>query len=444
MKKKKNPLAECVLFPAASEWSKLITRPQHSAEDLQSVVQRVFSEIEQHGDTAVRRYTKKFDGADLPIAEVPKALWAKASTELDPSLRKAITQAAKNICTFHEVQREKPRSVETTPGVTCWRESRPIERVGIYIPGGNAPLFSTVLMLGIPASIAGCKEIILCSPPQAGGSIHPAILHAAHKVGVSRVFAVGGIQAIAALTLGTQTIPRVDKLFGPGNQYVTAAKQFAMNYGVAIDMPAGPSEVLIIADDSGHPDYIAADLLAQAEHGPDSQVMLVTTSEELVERVNEELLNQLGNLPRKALAIQALGHSRAIVFKRMEDCIRFSNAYAPEHLILAVKKPLQWTAQIMNAGSVFIGHMSCESAGDYASGTNHTLPTNGYARNYSGVSLDSFVKKITFQRISTRGLNELGPAIIRMAAAEELQAHAEAVRIRMSSGKDKRKIKKDK
>ena len=357
----------------------------------------------------------------------------EAKKGVNDDLQKAIQVAKNNIEKFHASQQETKRVIETTKGVKCWRESRAINKVGIYVPGGSAPLFSTVLMLGIPAKLAGCKEIVLCSPPDRMGRIHPAILFAAHLVGVTKVFAVGGIQAIGAMTFGTETIPKVDKIFGPGNQYVTAAKQKAQNFGVAIDMPAGPSEVLVIADDSSIPEFVAADLLSQAEHGADSQVILLSNQENTIEQTLQEIQKQLTALPRKSIAEAALKNSKAIVLKTIEDCIDFSNEYAPEHLILSIKNYTQYVEKITNAGSVFLGNYSCESAGDYASGTNHTLPTNGFARNYSGVSLDSFVKKITFQELSAEGIQNLGNTIEIMAEAEQLMAHKNAVSLRLQS-----------
>ncbi|MCS6818629.1 MAG: histidinol dehydrogenase, partial [Chitinophagales bacterium] len=334
--------------------------------------------------------------------------------------------------TFHSAQKENSQKVETQPGVTCWRESRPIERVGIYIPGGSAPLLSTVLMLCVPAKIAGCKEIVLCSPPNGSGSVHPAIRYTANLLGIENIFSVGGIQAIAAMTFGTQTIPKVYKIFGPGNQFVTAAKKMAQRFGTAIDLPAGPSELLVVADDTCNPEFVAADLLSQAEHGPDSQVILLSTSERVIQSTIEAIKMQIEHLPRKKIIEQALRHSKAILLENIETCIAFSNCYAPEHLILAVANAEKFIPQIVNAGSVFLGNYSCESAGDYASGTNHTLPTNGFAKYYSGVSLDSFVKKITFQHISKQGLLAIGRAIETLAEAEQLSAHKNAVSIRLN------------
>ncbi|MFN3343617.1 MAG: histidinol dehydrogenase, partial [Flavobacteriales bacterium] len=377
-------------------------------------------------------YTRKFDGADLPAVRVSQNDIDASEEKIDKSLRSAMEIAMNNIAKFHSAQKEEVKMIDTIPGVTCWRESKAIDKVGLYIPGGTAPLFSTVLMLGVPAKLAGCTRIVLCSPPDKTGAIHPAILYAAKLIGISEVFAVGGIQAIAAMTFGTETVPAIHKLFGPGNQFVTAAKQFALRKGVAIDMPAGPSEVLVVADDSADADFVAADLLSQAEHGADSQVVLLCFSGDFVAHVQSALKQQLENLPRKELARAALEHSKIIELRSVAEAIDVINEYAPEHLILQVEDEGEYLENIRNAGSVFIGKYTPESAGDYASGTNHTLPTNGFARSYSGVSLDSFVRKITFQRISPKGLQSLGPAIELMAEAEELEAHKNAVTIRLN------------
>ncbi len=420
-----------IKYPAKEDWTGLVQRPAANQNELFSLVRQVFAEIRANGDLAVKKYTRTFDGTDLPTLSVGRKAIEAAAREVGHGLREAIGLAKANIEKFHASQTAGIRIIETTAGVKCWRESRAIERVGIYIPGGSAPLFSTVLMLGIPAKLAGCEEIILCSPPGRDGRVHPAVLYAASLVGITRVFAVGGIQAVGALAFGTETIPKVDKIFGPGNQYVTAAKQLAQLEGVAIDMPAGPSEVLVIADESADPGYVAADLLSQAEHGADSQVVLLCVSEAMAERTIQEVSAQLSQLPRRKTAAAALRHSRAIVLDSIAECIRFSNAYAPEHLILNVAGHEHYIDSIRNAGSVFLGRYSCESAGDYATGTNHTLPTNGYAKNYSGVSLDSFVKMITFQELSKEGLQNIGPAIEEMARAEQLTAHKNAVSIRL-------------
>ncbi len=420
-------------FPNPESWPELSKRPLIENASISDTVHKVFQAIQNNGDESVKSYTNLFDSVELDQLKVSEGEIQIATTDVPNDLKKAIQQAAVNIEVFHKTQIEKAQKTETTPGVICWRESRPIERVGIYIPGGTAPLFSTVMMLGIPAKIAGCTEIVLCTPPDKNGNIHPAIVYTAQLIGITNLFKVGGIQAIGAMTFGTESIPKVDKIFGPGNQYVTAAKQMAQNFGVAIDMPAGPSEVLIIADATAVPAFVAADLLSQAEHGTDSQVMLLSDNEKIIDIVLEEITIQLEALPRKHMAEEALLSSKAILLKSITECITFSNQYAPEHLILAIENYNEVIPKISNAGSVFLGNFSCESAGDYASGTNHTLPTNGYARNYSGVSLDSFVKKITFQELSAQGIKNIGPAIELMAAAEELEAHKNAVTLRLKA-----------
>lgn len=419
--------------PKRKDWTKLAKRPSNGRSEIDKIVMEVFTSVKKDGDKAVKKFSSLFDKVDLKTLAVSKKNISNASTNVSKELKAAIQLAKHNIEKFHASQQEELKIIETTAGVKCWRESRCIERIGIYIPGGTAPLFSTVLMLGIPAKIAGCKEIILCTPPNKMGEIDPVILYVASLVGVTSVFSVGGIQAIAALTYGTKVIPKVDKIFGPGNQYVTAAKQMAQNFGVAIDLPAGPSELLIIADNTCNPSFVAADLLSQAEHGGDSQVILLSDSEEVVEQTMAELKQQLKALPRKSFAEKALRNSKAIVLKNINECIEFSNLYAPEHLILAIDKAKKRIPKVTNAGSVFLGDYSCESAGDYASGTNHTLPTNGYARNYSGVSLDSFVKKITIQELTKAGMKNIGPAIELMADAEQLFAHKNAVTLRLKS-----------
>ena len=406
-------------------------RPAVEQKELFTLVNQIFEEIRKDGDKAVVEYNNIFDKVDLEKLEVDEKQVKDASKNVSNELQNAIRLAKNNIEKFHAAQQHKKEVIETTKGVICWRENRAIENVGIYIPGGSAPLFSTVLMLGVPAKLAGCKEIVLCTPPDKNGNINPAILYTARLVGVTKIFVVGGIQAIGALTFGTKSIPKVDKIFGPGNQYVTAAKQVALNFGVAIDMPAGPSEVLVIADDSANPEFVAADLLSQAEHGADSQVILLSDNQKIVEQTLQEIKKQVKVLTRQQIAENALKNSKAIVLKSIDKCIEFSNEYAPEHLILAVKKHSSYTKNIINAGSVFLGNYSCESAGDYASGTNHTLPTNGYARNYSGVSLDSFVKKITFQELTKEGIQNIGPALELMAEAEQLMAHKNAVTVRL-------------
>jgi len=419
--------------PSILEWENLAKRPTNKSEDLQSVVLSVFSEVQKNRDYAIKKYTEKFDKVKLCNIKVEKKEIDIAKSKVCDQLKEAINLAFSNIEKFHISQREEKRVVETTEGVFCWRESRAIENIGIYIPGGTAPLFSTVLMLGIPAKLAGCRNISLCSPPDENGKIDPAILFTANLIGIDNIYKVGGIQAIGAMTFGTETIKKVDKIFGPGNQYVTAAKQIAQNFGIAIDMPAGPSEVLIIADDTANPEFIAADLLSQAEHGVDSQVILLTTNEEFLQKTIVSVNNQLDTLPRKYIAKESLSKSLGIVFECIDDCFSFSNFYAPEHLILAIENAENYTEKVISAASVFLGAFSCESAGDYASGTNHTLPTNGYAKNYSGVSLDSFVKKITFQKLSKNGLENIGPSIEKMAEAENLFAHKNAVSVRLKS-----------
>ena len=418
--------------PKLSDWSALTSRPTKEAQDLQKIVLDVFEKIQSEKDKALIDFTEKFDKVKLSSLEVSTEEIEEAKPLISEELKQAIQLAASNIEKFHSVQREEIKVIETTKGVNCWRESRGIENVGIYIPGGTAPLFSTTLMLGIPAKLAGCENIILCTPPNKSGKVHPAILYTANLIGIEKIYKVGGIQAIGALTFGTETIQKVDKIFGPGNQYVTAAKQVAQNFGVAIDMPAGPSEVLVIADETSVPKYVAADLLSQAEHGIDSQVILLTNNEQTLSETISEINTQLTILPRKELAAQALENSRGIVLNSIQECVSFSNIYAPEHLIFASETAENYIDKIINAGSVFLGNYSCESAGDYASGTNHTLPTNGYAKNYSGVSLDSFIKKITFQKLTTEGIQNIGPAIELMAEAEELFAHKNAVTLRLN------------
>jgi histidinol dehydrogenase len=420
-------------YPEQQDWESLVKRPTEKLNSIENSVKGILELIKNKGDKALFELTKKFDGVSVNKLELDATTIAKAGKSISPALKKAIDTAYKNIYTFHSKQINKPEKIETMKGVLCWRKSVGIEKVGLYIPGGSAPLFSTVLMLGIPARLAGCKEVILFTPPDKSGNINPAILYAAAKCGITRVFKVGGAQAIAAMAYGTKSTPKVDKILGPGNSFVMMAKQLITLEGVVIDMPAGPSEVLVIADDSANASFVAADLLSQAEHGPDSQVILVSTSKKLVEQVNTEIAKQLKTLPRKAIAEKALANSRALLFKNLDGAISFSNQYAPEHLILSCKNAEKLAEKVISAGSVFIGNYSPESAGDYASGTNHTLPTNSYARAYSGVSVDSFVKKITFQRISPEGLNQLGSTIEIMAEAEQLQAHKNAVTIRLKS-----------
>jgi histidinol dehydrogenase len=419
------------LNPAPGTWADLLSRPTMVAADLDKIVGGVLTDIEQRGDEAVREYTERFDGVRLDDFRVSEAEIAEARATLAPELKAAIQLARTNIETFHARQWEPVEAVETIPGVRCWRKSVPIEKVGLYIPGGTAPLFSAVLMLGVPATIAGCRERILCTPPDKNGKVNPAILYTADLVGITQIFKIGGAQAIGAMTYGTATVPSVYKIFGPGNQYVTAAKQLASRRGVAIDMPAGPSEVLVCADDTANPAFVAADLLSQAEHGIDSQVVLVTLSETMAQAVAAAVEAQLATLPRRDIAKEALSHSVTVVLEDRAAAVELINAYAPEHLILSVADAGEMGEQILNAGSVFLGHYTPESVGDYASGTNHTLPTDGYARSYSGVSLDSFIKKITFQELSREGLRGLGPAVQCMAEVEELMAHARAVAVRL-------------
>lgn len=420
--------------PDFSIWQNLAERPSQSTAAIEVSVRPIIDAIIKDGDEALRLFTEKFDGFFPQELQVTEKEFITAENRIASDLKEAILQAKSNIEKFHISQKEDKPAIETVEGVTCWRKSLPIEKVGLYIPSGTAPLFSTVLMLAIPANIAGCKEIVLCSPPDKSGNIHPAILYAAKCCGVTKIIKAGGAQAIAAMAFGTASIPKVDKIFGPGNQYVTVAKQLVQQMGVAIDMPAGPSEVLLVADNTAVPAFVAADLLSQAEHGADSQVILVAENISIVDAVISEINNQLRNLPRSALAIQALSHSKAFVFSDLLGTgMQFSNFYAPEHLILSVDHPEDYAERVVNAGSVFLGHYTPESAGDYASGTNHTLPTNGYARAYSGVSLDSFIKKITFQQISPTGLLTLGPVIEKMAEAEMLDAHKYAVTVRLNT-----------
>lgn len=417
--------------PNKSDWNTLIKRPILEQQDLDDIVIDILKDVKNNKDQALFKYAEKFDKTKLDTIQIDANEIETAKNQLPQDLKNAINLAKQNIETFHKSQKEKEQIIETTKGVKCWRRSVGIEKVGLYIPGGSAPLFSTILMLGIPAQLAGCKEIILCSPPNKEGHINPAILYTANLVGISKIYKVGGAQAIAAMAYGTESIPQVYKIFGPGNQFVTKAKELIQQQGVAIDMPAGPSEVLVIADKTSNPEFVAADLLSQAEHGADSQVILVSDDENIINQTIAELDKQLSQLPRKAIAEKALKISRAIQLNSINECIEFSNLYAPEHLIIATDNASDYIEHITNAGSVFLGKYSCESAGDYASGTNHTLPTNGYARNYSGVSLDSFVKKITFQNLNKEGIKNIGPAIELMAKAEGLDAHKNAVTLRL-------------
>lgn len=418
--------------PKQQEWASIISRPVMDDTALRATVRTVLDDVRVRGDEAIIEYTEKFDGVLLKDFAFDENELIEAEAALSHELKTAIQTAAENITTFHQAQLQAPSVIETMPGVHCWRKSVGIETVGIYIPGGTAPLFSTVLMLGIPAHLAGCKRIVLCSPPDKNGQLHPAIIYAAKLVGVTHIYKIGGVQAIAAMAYGTRTVPKVYKIFGPGNQYVTCAKQLVQMEGLAIDMPAGPSEVCVLADASANPDFVAADLLSQAEHGADSQVLLVSTDQQMIPRVLDAVVKQLDALPRKALAAKALEHSRAIYLPDLEEAIALVNAYAAEHLIIAMDNAAEVAEHIVNAGSVFIGHYSPESVGDYASGTNHTLPTNGFAHAYSGVSVDAFVKKITYQQLSQQGLNNIAETVRLMAEAEGLDAHARAVTIRQT------------
>ena len=417
--------------PDKSQWQEILKRPVMNTENLFDTVRSVIDRVKAEGDRAVLDYEEKFDKVVLASLAVLEEEQQEAENLVSEDLKAAIRLAKQNIETFHAAQRFEGKKVQTQPGVTCWQKAVAIEKVGLYIPGGTAPLFSTVLMLAVPAKIAGCKEIVLCTPPGRDGKVHPAVLFAAKVAGVNRIFKAGGIQAIAAMAYGTESVPKVYKIFGPGNQYVTAAKQLVSVRDVAIDMPAGPSEVEVLADETANPVFVAADLLSQAEHGVDSQAVLITTSVELQQAVKVEVERQLALLPRKEIAEKSLANSKLIVVDSMKEAIELTNAYAPEHLIIETKDYLSLAERIVNAGSVFLGSLTPESAGDYASGTNHTLPTNGYAKAYSGVSLDSFIRKITFQEIKPEGLNSIGPAIELMAANEQLDAHKNAVSVRL-------------
>lgn len=420
-------------YPEKSQWQELLKRPVMNTESLFGTVQGIIDRVKAGGDEAVLQYEMQFDKVSLSALAVSSEEFDEAENLIDEELKAAIRLAAGNISAFHAAQRFVGKKVETQPGVICWQKAVPIEKVGLYIPGGTAPLFSTVLMLAVPACIAGCREIVLCTPPGKDGKVHPAVLFAARVAGVQRVFKAGGVQAIAAMAYGTESIPKVYKIFGPGNQYVTAAKQLVSLRDVAIDMPAGPSEVEVLADATANPVFVAADLLSQAEHGVDSQAVLITTSKELQQAVKDEVECQLGLLPRKEIAARSLANSKLIVVKDMEEAVEMTNAYAPEHLIVETENYMAVAEQIVNAGSVFLGALTPESAGDYASGTNHTLPTNGYAKAYSGVSLDSFIRKMTFQEIKPEGLCKIGPAIEVMAANESLDGHKNAVSVRLDA-----------
>ncbi len=421
------------LNPAKNTWFELLKRPTKTVADIEAVVNDIFKEVKTKGDQAVLKYTELFDGTTPDKLLVSEEEINQAEKSITSELKEAIAIAKKNITTFHAAQKTEGVTVETTNGVTCWQEKRPIQKVGLYIPGGSAPLFSTILMLAVPAKIVGCKEIVLCTPPDKNGEVNPAILYTAKLCGVTKIYKIGGIQAIAAMTFGTETVPSVYKIFGPGNQYVTVAKQLATKYNVAIDMPAGPSELLVYADNTANASFVASDLLSQAEHGPDSQVILVSTSEKIIVETEKEVEAQLEKLPRKDIATQAIANSKLILVDTEEEALEMINEYGPEHFIVISENEEYFVSNIQNAGSVFIGNYTPESAGDYASGTNHTLPTNGYAKQYSGVNLDSFLKSMTFQKISEKGIKNIGPAIKIMAEAEGLQAHKNAVSIRLKS-----------
>ncbi|MCM4158972.1 histidinol dehydrogenase [Antarcticibacterium flavum] len=417
--------------PTREEWSSLLQRPTQTVEDIEATVKEVFAEIQSKGDIAIKKYTRLFDGVSFEKLKVSEAEIEEAAAGVSRELKDAIQLAKDNIEKFHAAQQTGKVEVTTSKGVNCWQEKRPIQKVGLYIPGGSAPLFSTILMLATPANLAGCKEIILCTPPDKEGNINPAILYTAALCGVTSIFKIGGIQAIGAMAFGTETVPAVYKIFGPGNQFVTVAKQLATRYNVSIDMPAGPSELLVVADDTANAAFVASDLLSQAEHGGDSQVILVSTSKALIEAVEQEVEQQLQELPRKEIATRAIDNSRLIYVENDRQALDLINEYGPEHFIICTANEEFYVDGIMNAGSVFIGNFTPESAGDYASGTNHTLPTNGYAKQYSGVNLDSFLKSMTFQKITEEGMSTIGPSIERMAEAEGLQAHKNAVSLRL-------------
>ena len=422
-----------IRYPEKSEWSKLVERPHLDVSQLNETVAAVLADVKKRGDDAVKGYELKFDHVDLPSIVVTDEEMQEAETKVSQELKEAIQLAHDNILAFHESQRFRGKKVETRAGVTCWQKSVAIEKVGLYIPGGTAPLFSTVLMLATPAKIAGCKDIVLCTPPNREGKVNPAILVAARIAGVNKIFKAGGVQAIGAMAYGTESVPKVYKIFGPGNQYVMAAKQQVSLHDVAIDMPAGPSEVCVIADETANIEFIAADLLSQAEHGIDSQVFLITTSEQVILDVQAEVNRQLELLPRKEIAAKALENSRLVLVHDRKEAIELSNAYAPEHLIIQTADYEKLAEKVINAGSVFLGEYACESAGDYASGTNHTLPTHGYATAYSGVNLDSYCRKVTFQHLTAEGIQNIGKAVELMAAAEQLDAHKNAMTVRINS-----------
>ena len=422
-----------IKYPRKEEWNQLVERPHLDVSQLNTTVENVLKDVRQNGDKAVMAYEEKFDHATLSSLAVTEAEIDEAMTMVSEELLDALKIAHHNISKFHESQKFEGAKVETCKGVSCWQKSVPIEKVGLYIPGGTAPLFSTVLMLATPAKIAGCREIVLCTPPNREGRVNPAILAAARIAGVSRIFKAGGVQAIGAMAYGTESVPKVFKIFGPGNQYVMAAKQQVSLHDVAIDMPAGPSEVCVIADETSHPDFVAADLLSQAEHGIDSQVFLITTSEEMLQKVQQEIHRQVELLPRKDIAMKSLDNSELVLVHDKQEAMELCNLYAPEHLVISTDDNAQLAEQVINAGSVFLGHYACESAGDYASGTNHTLPTHGYAVAYNGVNLDSYCRKVTFQHLTEEGIRSIGRAVEVMAENEQLQAHRNAMTVRVQS-----------
>lgn len=433
MNREKTIYGEYFHYPAATDWEKISARPHLDTQQLAEVVKDVLADINANGDEAVRKYESKYDHVELDSLKVSADEINEAEGLIDDELKNALLTAYHNINSFHECQRFQSHHVETCPGVDCWQKSMPIDKVGLYIPGGTAPLFSTVLMLATPAKIAGCKDIVICTPPNKEGKVNPAILMAAKIAGVTEIFKIGGVQAIGAMAYGTETVPKVYKIFGPGNQYVMAAKQHVSLTDVAIDMPAGPSEVCVIADDTSNPIFVAADLLSQAEHGIDSQVLLITTSEMMLDEIIAEIKSQLEVLPRKQIAVKALENSKFVLVHDTADAMAISNAYAPEHLIIATADYKELSEEVVNAGSVFLGQYACESAGDYASGTNHTLPTHGYAKAYNGVNLDSYCRKITFQHLSRQGIDSIGQAVVTMAENEQLEAHANAMRVRLTN-----------
>ena len=433
MNREKTIYGEYFHYPAATDWEKISARPHLDTQQLAEVVKDALADIKANGDEAVRKYESKFDHVELDSLKVRADEINEAEGLIDDELKNALLTAYHNIYSFHECQRFQSHHVETCPGVDCWQKSMPIEKVGLYIPGGTAPLFSTVLMLATPAKIAGCKDIVICTPPNKEGKVNPAILMAAKIAGVTEIFKIGGVQAIGAMAYGTETVPKVYKIFGPGNQYVMAAKQHVSLTDVAIDMPAGPSEVCVIADDTSNPIFVAADLLSQAEHGVDSQVLLITTSEMMLDEIIAEIKFQLEVLPRKQIAVKALENSKFVLVHDTAEAMAISNAYAPEHLIIATADYKELSEEVVNAGSVFLGQYACESAGDYASGTNHTLPTHGYAKAYNGVNLDSYCRKITFQHLSRQGIDSIGQAVVTMAENEQLEAHANAMRVRLTN-----------